>query len=176
VRVPDEYKGREQSLLKHRVLEEYLVAWGLKLGSVAQRRRVRLCYVDGFAGPWKAQSTTLEDTSIAIGLRALEAAAKTWAERGAKIEVDAAFVEKDAVAFGELDRYLKARGGGVRTLARHGEFGAMVPDLQTWLGSDAGLDGVEGRGDAVHRAAGQGSAPAGRSRQRHVRPHQPVQG
>lgn len=128
------------------MLEEYLVAWGLKLGSVAQRRGVRLCYVDGFAGPWNAQSKTLLDTSIAIGLRALEAAAKTWAERGAKIEVDAAFVEKNAVAFAELDRHLKAQRGVVRTLARHGEFGAMVPELQTWLGSDAGLIFVDPTG------------------------------
>jgi three-Cys-motif partner protein len=146
VLVPEEYKGREQSLLKHRVLHEYLLGWGHKLGSVAQRRRVRLCYVDGFAGPWKSKSDNLDDTSIAIGLLALEAAAKTWSERGAKVDVEAAFVERDPTAFAELDRFLKARTGPVRTVAHHGEFGTFVPELQKWLGSDAGLIFVDPTG------------------------------
>ena len=146
VQVPEEYKGREQSLLKHRVLHEYLLGWGHKLGSTAQRRRVRLCYVDGFAGPWKSKSGSLEDTSIAIGLRALESAAKTWSERGAKIDVEAAFVEKDPTAFAELSRFLSGRTGLVRTVAHSGEFGASVQKLQTWMGSDAALVFVDPTG------------------------------
>jgi three-Cys-motif partner protein len=146
MQVPREYHGREQSFLKHRVLHEYLLGWGLKLGSLARRHRVRLCYVDGFAGPWKAQSAALEDTSIAIGLNALEAAARAWREHGAQIDVEAAFVEKDDIAFGDLDRYLKGRDGTVKTLARHGEFGKFVPELQQWLGQAAGLIFVDPTG------------------------------
>lgn len=146
MQVPREYQGREQSFLKHRVLYEYLLGWGLKLGSLARRRRVRLCYVDGFAGPWKAQSAALEDTSIVIGLNALEAAAQTWREHGAQIDVEAAFVEKDDTAFGDLARYLKGRTGTVKTFARHGEFGTFVPELQRWLGQDAGLIFVDPTG------------------------------
>lgn len=93
MQVPREYQGREQSYLKHRVLQEYLLGWGHKLGSAAQRRRVRLCYVDGFAGPWQAQSAALEDTSIAIGLRALETAVETWRTQGHSIDVDAYFFD-----------------------------------------------------------------------------------
>jgi three-Cys-motif partner protein len=153
VQVPEEYKGREQSLLKHSVLREYLLGWGHKLGSTAQRRHVRLCYVDGFAGPWNSKNENFDDTSIAIGLRALEAAAKTWSDRGAKIKVEAAFVEKDPTAFAELDRFLNARTGLVRTMVYHGEFGTFVPALQTWLGSDAGLifvDPTGWKGAAMH--------------------------
>jgi three-Cys-motif partner protein len=151
--VPDEYKGREQSFLKHRVLDEYLLGWGHKLGSVAQSRRVRLCYIDGFAGPWNSRSEALDDTSIVIGLRALEAAAKTWSERGAKIDVEAAFVEKDQAAFAELDRFLSGRQGLVRTVAHRGEFGTLVPELQRWLGADPGLifvDPTGWKGAAMH--------------------------
>lgn len=151
--VPDEYKGREQSLLKHRVLYEYLLVWGLKLGSVARHGRVRLCYVDGFAGPWKSRSENLDDTSIAIGLRALEAAAKTWRDRGFQIDVDAAFVESDPSAFAELERFLKDRSGTVRTVAHQGEFGELVPVLQKWLGTDAALifvDPTGWKGAAMH--------------------------
>jgi three-Cys-motif partner protein len=146
MQVPPEYQGREQSFLKHRVLHEYLLGWGHKLGSLARGRRVRLCYVDGFAGPWKAKSAALEDTSIAIGLDALEDAVKTWTEQGAQFDVEAAFVEKDDTAFGELEKYLKGRSGAVRTFARHGEFGAFVPELQRWLGTDAGLIFVDPTG------------------------------
>lgn len=146
MQVPREYQGREQSFLKHRVLQEYLLGWGLKLGSLARGRRVRLCYVDGFAGPWKAKSAALEDTSIAIGLGALEAAVKTWSEHGAQFDVEAAFVEKDDAAFGELEKYLNSRSGAVKTFARHGEFGTYVPELQRWLGADAGLIFVDPTG------------------------------
>ena len=146
VHVPDAYQGREQSYLKHRVLEEYLLGWGHKLGSVAQRRRVRLCYVDGFAGPWNSKRKGLEDTSIAIALLALEAAAKTWQDRGAQIDVDAAFVEDKPTAFAELKRFLKGRSGTVRTVAYQGEFGTYVPELKKWLGTDAALIFVDPTG------------------------------
>lgn len=134
------------SFLKHRVLHEYLLGWGHKLGSIARRRRVRLCYVDGFAGPWKAQSAALEDTSIVIGLNALEAAAQTWREHGALVDIEAAFVEKDDTAFSDLNRYLTGRAGTIKTFSRHGEFGAFAPELQRWLAQDAGLIFVDPTG------------------------------
>lgn len=144
--VPSEYHGREQSFLKHRVLREYLVGWGLKLGSIGRNRRVRLCYVDGFAGPWKTKSASLGDTSIAIGLDALEAAAQVWREKGAQVDVEAVFIEKEASAYADLKQYVEARAGTVKAFTRHGEFGTFVPELQRWLGSDAGLIFVDPTG------------------------------
>jgi hypothetical protein len=41
--IPPEYKGREQTYLKHRVLKEYLRPWGQKLGSISRFRKLRLC-------------------------------------------------------------------------------------------------------------------------------------
>jgi three-Cys-motif partner protein len=146
MQIPEEYQGREQSYLKHRVLKEYLLAWGHKLLSRGRRGRVRLCYVDAFAGPWKAQSDALEDTSIAIGLHALESATHTWRQQGADVVVEAAFVEKSEAAFRELSRFLESRTGSVRTVARHGEFGTFVPELHRWLGNDAGLIFVDPTG------------------------------
>ena len=146
MQVPAEYQGREQSYLKHRVLEEYLLAWGHKLGSLAQRRRVRLCYVDGFAGPWQAKDAALADTSIAIGLDALEAAAVTWRGKGYPIDVDAYFVEKDPHAFANLEHFLKRRTGLVRTRAFPGEFGAHFGTLRQLLGRDPGFVFVDPTG------------------------------
>lgn len=144
--VPVEYVGREQSYLKHRVLEEYLLGWGVKLGSVARGRRVRLCYLDAFAGPWNQQCDDLKDTSIAIGLNALESAAKVWRDQAAAIDIEARFIEKDRKAFNELKQYLAGRNGTVATLAMHGEFGSFIPELNAWMGADAGLIFVDPKG------------------------------
>lgn len=77
--VPPEYVGREHTWLKHRVLQLYVEGWAHKLASLARSRAVRLWYVDCFSGPWKARGQDLRDTSISIGLQALESAAHTWA-------------------------------------------------------------------------------------------------
>jgi three-Cys-motif partner protein len=153
VQIPAQYQGREQSYLKHRVLEEYLLSWGHKLGSLAQHRRVRLCYVDGFAGPWQAKDAQLADTSIAIGLDALEEAATTWKTKGYSIDLDAFFVEKDPRAFSALDSFLKSRSGVVRTRAYRGDFGDHVGDIRQQLGKDAAfifVDPTGWKGAAMH--------------------------
>jgi three-Cys-motif partner protein len=148
MQVPEQYQGREQSYLKHRVLKEYLLAWGHKLGSAAQKRgRVRLCYVDGFAGPWKAKDADLGDTSIVIGLDALETAAATWRDHGYPIDADAYFVEKDPRAFASLECFLKTRPEGlVRTQAYDGEFGTRVDSIRQLLGRDAAFIFVDPTG------------------------------
>lgn len=78
---------------EHRVLEEYLTAWSHKLsaGAVAEPH---LWYVDVFAGPWESKNDTGADTSIAIGLKALNDPARTWQGLGRTIRLHAAFVEK----------------------------------------------------------------------------------
>lgn len=146
VQVPVEYLGREQSYLKHRVLQEYLLGWGLKLGSVARERRVRLCYLDAFAGPWNQQCDDLRDTSIAIGLDALEAAAQVWRDGGATIDVEARFIEKDRRAFTVLEQYLVSRKSTIDTVPMHGEFGSFIAELKAWMGADAGLIFVDPKG------------------------------
>jgi three-Cys-motif partner protein len=79
--VPAEHQdGREQTFFKHAVLRQYLRSWSQKLGSISQTgRRVRLWYVDCFAGPWESKAEDRADTSVSIGLNALEEALSTWA-------------------------------------------------------------------------------------------------
>src|SRR5688572_24597043 len=86
--MPASYEGREQTWLKHRVLKLYLEGWAHKIGSFARR----LWYVDAFAGPWQSGDTERRDTSIAIGLAALNEAAATWSSK-ARIDLHAIFVE-----------------------------------------------------------------------------------
>lgn len=118
MQIPAEYHDREQSYLKHRVLREYLELWGRKIGSLARHGPVTLWYVDCFAGPWQSQDEELGDTSIHIGLSALEEAGRIWRENGQEVTLRAVFVEKDDRAFARLKEYLANREGVVDTTAQ----------------------------------------------------------
>lgn len=144
--MPKEYEGREHTWLKHCVLSGYVTAWAHKLGSVSRSKRVKLWYVDCFAGPWKAADTELRDTSIAIGLKALETAAATWRDKGFDIDVAAVFVEKDASAFAELRNYLASRERVVDAHPIHGEFVDSVEGIERLIGSDAAFIFVDPTG------------------------------
>jgi three-Cys-motif partner protein len=134
--IPEEYKGREQTYLKHRVLSEYLKSWAQKWAStIREKKRVRLWYVDCFAGPWQAQDEELEDTSVAIGLNALKQAAETWGRRG-QIDLSAVFVEKDKRAFGRLKEFLERRAGPVEVHPLQGEFGEFVDAIDGLISND----------------------------------------
>ncbi|MCG8423555.1 MAG: three-Cys-motif partner protein TcmP [Proteobacteria bacterium] len=124
--IPSEYNGREQSYLKHRILKEYLDQWGVKIGSTARQGPVKLWYVDCFAGPWKNRDQGLRDTSIAIGLQALEEAAATWRTHGHEIRLGAIFVEKDRSAYQQLQTYLAKRSSDIDIHPWHGKFGDHV--------------------------------------------------
>lgn len=149
--IPPEYKGREQSYLKHQVLTEYLRPWGHKIGSLARNGPVRLWYVDCFAGPWQQRDQELNDTSIYIGLKSLEEAGETWRKQGYAIELGAIFVEKNKRAFERLQKYLRNRDGAAKTISLLGEFGARVSEITGHIGQDpafvfvdpTGFKGVE---------------------------------
>lgn len=130
----EEYRGREQTWLKHRVLEKYLAAWSHKLGSNRGRTN-HLWYVDGFAGPWQSQHEAHGDTSIAIGLRALNDAARTWARAGHQIALHAVFVEKDRRAFQTLRDFAGSNAGSVDVHTFEGPLGDHVDTIDRLVGS-----------------------------------------
>ncbi|ACG71839.1 hypothetical protein AnaeK_0600 [Anaeromyxobacter sp. K] len=132
-----EYEGREQTYLKHRVLQEYLRPWAHKLGSFARYKATKLWYVDCFAGPWKSADDELSDTSVAIGLAELRNAANTWREQGGhKVDLGAIFVEKKERSFAALSAYLQTHSHGIDVVAIPGEFGAAVDQINRRIGSD----------------------------------------
>jgi three-Cys-motif partner protein len=135
--IPEEYKGREQTLLKHRVLSEYLRSWVQKLGSRSRFGQIRLWYVDCFAGPWESRSEDRTDTSVDIGIRALEEALDVWGQgHGQPIEARAVFVERNATSCQSLRAYLEARKARVPCEVLEGEFGANVDRIVDLLGAD----------------------------------------
>lgn len=141
--VPQEYHRREQTFLKHRVLEEYLAVWSHKLGSIPGRH---LWYVDVFAGPWESKGTDRADTSVAIGLKALRAAATTWEKAGRRIQLHAVFVEKNPKAFAELRAFTAEAGGNVDVQCFPGAFADHVEAIDRRIGNDAAFIFVDPTG------------------------------
>ena len=86
-------KGREQTYLKHLVLENYLerLSWIIGFGS----EYGKICYVDGFSGPWKSGSEDYEDTSIRISLDILSKTKSGLQELGKSVKFKCIFVEKE---------------------------------------------------------------------------------
>lgn len=140
------YRGREQSQIKHRVLEEYARSWGFKLGSTARRGAKKLWYVDCFAGPWGSRDAAGEDTSVAIGLRTLREVAGYWRKQAANVGLGAIFVEKDPKAFERLRALVEKRGAGLDTRVIQGTFEEAVPEIDRVIGNDAALLFVDPKG------------------------------
>lgn len=134
--IPPEYAGREQTLLKHLVLSEYLQGWAHKRASRSKFGRTKLWYVDCFAGPWNAAGDQLRDTSVSIGLATLREAASTWEQKGQHVELGAIFVEKNPKSFEALRAYLEENREGVEVVAFRGEFGEHVADINRRIGRD----------------------------------------
>jgi three-Cys-motif partner protein len=112
------------------------MAWAHKRGSGGRYGHTRLWYVDCFAGPWEAAGEDLNDTSVAIGLKALRDAADTWRAKAGQIELGAIFVEKNPRSYERLVSYLEQNKGGVQAQAFHGEFGDAVKRIDEMVGRD----------------------------------------
>lgn len=68
--LPDNYRGREQSYIKHLFLTQYLEAAAYK---ILQGRSPILNFVDAFAGPWRVSDANYSDASFDQALTTLEA-------------------------------------------------------------------------------------------------------
>ena len=132
------YEGREQTQLKHLVLEQYLQGWGHKFASTPFQGRARLWFVDCFSGPWKTDEENAEDTSIAIALRTLNAVRSAHVA-GHPVDVGAVFVEKKKKSFEELKVMLDSKRGDVVTHPFEGEFGDHVNEINQLIGSAPAL-------------------------------------
>jgi len=119
------------------VLSEYLRSWVQKLGSRSRFGQIRLWYVDCFAGPWESRSEDRTDTSVDIGISALEEALDFWGKgHGQPIEARAVFVERNSTSCQSLRAYLEARKTRVPCEVLEGEFGANVDRIADLLGAD----------------------------------------
>jgi hypothetical protein len=90
------YLRREQSQIKHVVLEKYLQRFAI----IVSKRTDGILYVDGFSGPWNSVSDDFRDSSFAIALSQLRLARDTVRERFGKVlQIKCIFLERDPNAF-----------------------------------------------------------------------------
>jgi three-Cys-motif partner protein len=97
----DIYAGREQTLVKHVILREYLQRFARIVGTHWDV----LTYVDCFAGPWNVRSDDLSDSSFAIALDELRKARETLRANGKNVALRCFFLEKDRDAYERLKAY-----------------------------------------------------------------------
>jgi three-Cys-motif partner protein len=137
--VPGEYTGREQALVKHELLKNYLEKLVLIMGmSSRPAGYVELCYVDCFAGPWGASGDNLEGTSISLSLKILAGLKETLEKRGVKARMRALYVEKGKQAFARLSTYLATRApASIEHKCLNGDFLDLQKDILEWSGKEA---------------------------------------
>ena len=122
----ESYFYREQSQIKHFVLEKYLSRFAHIVGS----RWNGIIYVDGFAGPWNLETEDCRDASFAVALRELRKARKGVhsAFKGKHLKIECVFLERDPKAFEILEDYSEQQND-VSITAINNEFENAVPEL-----------------------------------------------
>ena len=98
------YAGREQTLVKHFILEKYLQRFARIVGS----RWEVLTYVDCFSGPWNVQSEELKDSSFDIALNELRKARDEFQKQGRSVRLRSYFLEKNGAAYARLKQYAES--------------------------------------------------------------------
>lgn len=137
--IPDAYRGREQALVKHRLLSSYLEKLVLIVGMAGRRNDItEICYVDCFAGPWGDTTEKIESTSIAISLGILEKCREELGAKRVNVKIRALFIEKDATAFARLSAFLSSRPSQrVSANCLKGDFVELRGQIVDWCGSQA---------------------------------------
>lgn len=123
--LPDAYRKRAQSYVKHLVLQRYLERAAMVILSAWPD----FVFVDGFSGPWKSAKADLSDTSFGIAVAKLREARDNWADHGKPKNVRCVFVEKRAEAFRRLEAATHALEGFEAT-ALFGSFNDQIDEIR----------------------------------------------
>ncbi len=119
------YEGREQSYLKHYVLSEYLLRFGLIVGSTWDT----INYIDSFAGPWEERDLEYGDTSFRIAVDSFREARRQLRERaGRDFRIRCVFLENEPAAFAKLDSFASSLSD-VEAKALNAEFESAISAL-----------------------------------------------
>jgi len=136
----DLYTRREQTKIKHLILQKYLQRFAMIIGF----KWDTITYVDCFSGPWNAQSEDLQDSSFSIALRELQAARAQHGIRGKSIKLRCLFLEKNPSAYAKLKEFADdAKNALVET--RNCELRDGVDDIVTFVRKRQGGRSLQGR-------------------------------
>lgn len=116
----EHYFDREQSQVKHRVLERYLQAFSPIIGS----KYDEIVYVDCMAGPWESKDDELHDTSFHTAI----ATFRDCMNRGKCKNIRALLIESDPVRYPLLEKYAKSVHD-IDVVTRNWDFRKHVGDI-----------------------------------------------
>ena len=130
--VPEAYRGREQTFVKHTLLRKYLDRLGHKVG----HRWNCIDYVDCFAGPWQSSDPDFRDTSFGIAVDTLSGAQRHLQEIGKDLRLRFCFVESDKKAFVKLQAFAESRRDEhLEIVPLEGEFEDQLKRVESFLRS-----------------------------------------
>ena len=107
--IPNSYRGREQSYIKHKFLTQYLQTAAYK---ILQGRSPIFNFFDAIAGPWRVSDEDDSDASFDQALRTLETVGTDLTEKGiGGLKIRFCLCERQATAVDKLVEYAKSRRG-----------------------------------------------------------------
>lgn len=124
------YQGREQTLVKHFVLDKYLERLAHIIGSWADT----ITYIDCFSGPWRSQSSDLRDTSFSIAIQQLRAARETHAKSGRRLKLRCFFIESSPEAYEQLRGFTESIDD-IEIETRNTDLERAIPDIVRFAGA-----------------------------------------
>jgi three-Cys-motif partner protein len=95
------YEDREQTAVKHKILQRYLSAFVPIVGDWARD----IAYIDCMAGPWKSVDPQLKDTSFGHAVDELRRTREILKGRGKFPSIRCLLIENDPSAFAHLKEY-----------------------------------------------------------------------
>lgn len=147
---PASYSGREQTYVKHVFLDRYLER--VAFVTLASGGWPSFAYVDGFSGPWKAQSEKSEDTSVSIALTKLGQVRQALKEVSKDTRTSALFVERNPSAFAELQKLLSSFPDA-NAQSINGEFHQHIAAVVKFIGPAFSLTFIDPTGWNIDLAA-----------------------
>lgn len=124
----DLYLGREQTLVKHSILQNYLEQFAIVVGSHWDT----ITYVDCFSGPWNVQSDDFRDSSFAIALDQLRKAREVHRSHGCLLRLRCLFLEKTRSAYLKLKTYTDSIKD-VEILPKNKKLEDAIPDIVEFI-------------------------------------------
>jgi three-Cys-motif partner protein len=121
---PEVYQDREQTAVKHKILQRYLSGLVPIVGAWADD----IAYVDCLAGPWKSADPKYLDTSFSTAVETLRASRKVLEARGKNPSMRCLFIENDPDAFAKLKNYCEGISD-IETTAHNWDLMTHVTDV-----------------------------------------------
>lgn len=128
------YFGREQTAVKHRILERYLTPLPLIVGRTWVKD---VTFVDCCSGPWNTNTDDQSDSSFGIAVRQLRQARDTLASEGHAVNFRCLFIERDPDAYAELDGFCKTVAD-IQVQPLLGDFVELIPEILRFVDQHAG--------------------------------------